>query len=92
MMKQIKWNKKRKWQDTRYCKPFIARLALRRVNTAAMAASALARLSAMSSVFLSEKPASVSGNSQADKRAAMSGLVIGTVTCISNELAKGGKK
>jgi hypothetical protein len=34
MLKQIRWNKKRKWIDTRYAKPYKARLAIKRMQMA----------------------------------------------------------
>lgn len=48
-MKQVKWNKKRKWLDTRYCKPFMRRLAVRRMLAAQVAAAAKHNIQAISS-------------------------------------------
>lgn len=47
MLKQVKWNKKRKWSETRYAKPFKARAAIGRVKAAIIASCAAARLSAI---------------------------------------------
>ena len=86
MMKQIKWNKKRKWQDTRYCKPFRARLAFRRANAAMMAATSLFHMRAIAS-----QPATDSLGRE-NKALAMGNLVANTANSIAVEISKGGGK
>jgi len=45
MLKQIRWNKKRKWINTRYAKPFKARQAIKHMMAAQSLAVSIASMS-----------------------------------------------
>jgi len=45
MLKQIRWNKKRKWINTRYAKPYKARKAAKHMMAAQSLAASIASMS-----------------------------------------------
>jgi hypothetical protein len=49
MLKQIRWNKKRNWIDTRYAKPFKVRQAIKRMQMAQACAVGAQLVSTISS-------------------------------------------
>lgn len=85
-MKQVKWNKKRKWADTRYCKPFKARLSFRHANAAMIAIGAQLQVSAIASKGATDAFAMMG------KSVAMANIMLNSATAITDELSKGGKR
>jgi hypothetical protein len=85
-MKQVKWNKKRKWVDTRYCKPFKARLAFRNYNAAMIAAGAQLQASSIAAQRATD------AFSMMGKSVAMANIMLNSATVIADELSKGGKR
>lgn len=82
MMKQVRWNKKRRWIDTRYCKPFVRRAALKRLMAAQVAAAAGHSIRVMSS-HLAEGPAE-----QCAKSIAIANTVAGAFNAINSIMEK----
>lgn len=81
-MKQVKWNKKRKWLDTRYCKPFMRRLAMRRILAAQVAISAKYSIQAISSHFAASEA------ERLGKSIAIAKTLIGMVDSINNVMER----
>lgn len=49
MLKQIRWNKKRKWINTRYAKPYKARQAVKQMMAAQLLSASIASISQVQS-------------------------------------------
>lgn len=83
MLKQVKWNKKRKWSETRYAKHFHARGLIRMARVAQIASCAAAHLSAIASQTASDSL------SEVEKRAAAWSVAVDAIDNISSEITKG---